>query len=91
MGNTNGGDQTRRIERHLQQRILVLDGAMGTMVQALELDDTRTRGEIRRFSPEFRSQLLMRIRETESKIQSPTSAAGAPVTQAASAATRPGR
>jgi 5-methyltetrahydrofolate--homocysteine methyltransferase len=38
--------QTEQLLRQqLEQRILVLDGAMGTMVQALELDEASVRGE----------------------------------------------
>ena len=38
--------QTEQLLRQqLEQRILVLDGAMGTMVQALELDDSSVRGD----------------------------------------------
>ena len=33
------------IHEHLQKRILILDGAMGTMVQALKLDYVQLRGE----------------------------------------------
>ena len=36
---------TEGLEKLLQQRILVLDGAMGTMVQALGLDESDVRGE----------------------------------------------
>lgn len=32
-------------ERHLQQRILILDGAMGTMIQSYKLDEAGYRGE----------------------------------------------
>jgi 5-methyltetrahydrofolate--homocysteine methyltransferase len=34
-----------RIQKELQQRILVLDGAMGTMIQERRLDETAFRGE----------------------------------------------
>ena len=34
----------RRLESLLAQRILVLDGAMGTMVQTLQLDEKAVRG-----------------------------------------------
>ncbi|MFO0904531.1 MAG: methionine synthase [Pirellulales bacterium] len=34
-----------RLEELLERRILVLDGAMGTMIQALKLDDAAVRGE----------------------------------------------
>jgi len=33
------------LQRHLQERILVIDGAMGTMIQQHELDETGYRGE----------------------------------------------
>ncbi len=38
-------DQTARLESLLDQRILVLDGAMGTQIQALGLDEAAVRGE----------------------------------------------
>jgi 5-methyltetrahydrofolate--homocysteine methyltransferase len=38
-------DQTARLESLLDQRILVLDGAMGTQIQALALDEAAVRGE----------------------------------------------
>src|SRR5262245_66435185 len=41
-------DQTARLETLLEERILLLDGAMGTQVQALGLDEQGVRGE--RFS-----------------------------------------
>jgi len=34
-----------QLQQHLDQKILFLDGAMGTMVQALHLDDAAVRGE----------------------------------------------
>ena len=34
-----------RIQQELQQRILVLDGAMGTMIQQRQLDEAAFRGE----------------------------------------------
>ncbi len=37
-------DAGRRLEALLEQRILVLDGAMGTMVQSLQLDEATVRG-----------------------------------------------
>ena len=40
------GERTRLdLEQALSERILVLDGAMGTMIQALSLDETAFRGE----------------------------------------------
>src|SRR5689334_18077847 len=38
-------DRTALLERLLAERILVIDGAMGTMVQALRLDEAGFRGE----------------------------------------------
>src|SRR5262245_376023 len=38
-------DQTARLETLLEERILLLDGAMGTQVQALGLDEAGVRGE----------------------------------------------
>ncbi len=38
-------DRSALLEELLDTRILVLDGAMGTMVQALKLDETATRGK----------------------------------------------
>lgn len=42
--NPNGMDKTRQLEAALEQRILVMDGAMGTMIQALELTEADFRG-----------------------------------------------
>ena len=42
------GDKTAMLEDLLGQRILLLDGAMGTMIQAHELDEAAYRG--RRFA-----------------------------------------
>ena len=40
------GERTRLdLEQALSERILVLDGAMGTMIQALSLDEAMFRGE----------------------------------------------
>ncbi|MBW2391120.1 MAG: homocysteine S-methyltransferase family protein, partial [Deltaproteobacteria bacterium] len=38
-------DRTERLERQLRERILVLDGAMGTMVQGFGLDEAAFRGD----------------------------------------------
>ena len=38
-------ESTEILSELLSQRILVLDGAMGTMVQALKLDEAAVRGE----------------------------------------------
>ncbi len=38
-------DQTARLESLLDERILILDGAMGTQIQALGLDEAAVRGE----------------------------------------------
>jgi methionine synthase I (cobalamin-dependent) len=38
-------DRTALLERLLSERILVLDGAMGTMVQTYRLDEAGFRGE----------------------------------------------
>ncbi|MAV34398.1 MAG: methionine synthase [Planctomycetaceae bacterium] len=35
---------TQRLEQLLEERILILDGAMGTQVQTLDLDEAQTRG-----------------------------------------------
>jgi 5-methyltetrahydrofolate--homocysteine methyltransferase len=40
--NSSTADQIREL---LQQRVLILDGAMGTMVQRLKLDEAAVRGE----------------------------------------------
>ena len=48
MTDTHDSNAGRRLEQLLQQRILVLDGAMGTMVQTLQLDEATVRG--RRFA-----------------------------------------
>ena len=38
-------DRTQDLERLLRERILILDGAMGTMIQAYKLDEAGYRGE----------------------------------------------
>ena len=38
-------DRTRELERLLGQRIVILDGAMGTMIQSYKLDEAGFRGE----------------------------------------------
>ena len=43
MSDSHDLNANRRLESHLQQRILLLDGAMGTMVQALQLDEAAVR------------------------------------------------
>ncbi len=42
---TDQADQTTQIQQALKQRILVFDGAMGTMVQRYQLDEEGFRGE----------------------------------------------
>ena len=37
--------RTRELERLLRERIVILDGAMGTMIQAYKLDEAAFRGE----------------------------------------------
>src|ERR1044071_3575880 len=37
--------KTENLKQLLSQRILVIDGAMGTMIQALKLDEAAFRGE----------------------------------------------
>ncbi len=44
----NGADVRRRLEALLARRILVLDGAMGTMIQTRRLDEAAFRGELLR-------------------------------------------
>ncbi len=39
-------ESTTRLLQALEDRILILDGAMGTMVQALQLDEAAIRGEV---------------------------------------------
>jgi len=41
----NTNERVQELERVLQQRIVVLDGAMGTMIQARGLDEAAFRGE----------------------------------------------
>ncbi|MFQ5935308.1 MAG: homocysteine S-methyltransferase family protein, partial [Acidiferrobacterales bacterium] len=41
----NRKQQAAALEHALKERILVLDGAMGTMIQALGLDEPQFRGE----------------------------------------------
>src|SRR6202043_2959525 len=41
---TESSDKTRLLESLLKQRILILDGAMGTMIQAYKLDEEGYRG-----------------------------------------------
>jgi len=48
MNKANTTDKTDRLESLLSERILLLDGAMGTQIQALRLDERGVRGE--RFS-----------------------------------------
>ena len=38
-------DRTRELERLLRERIVILDGAMGTMIQTYKLDEAAFRGE----------------------------------------------
>src|SRR5208283_2084472 len=38
-------NRTRALERLLRERIVILDGAMGTMIQAYKLDEAAFRGE----------------------------------------------
>ena len=38
-------DRTRELERLLRERIVILDGAMGTMIQGYKLDEAGFRGE----------------------------------------------
>jgi 5-methyltetrahydrofolate--homocysteine methyltransferase len=38
-------DRTQQLKTELQQRILILDGAMGTMIQSYQLDEAGYRGE----------------------------------------------
>ncbi|MCH7709302.1 MAG: homocysteine S-methyltransferase family protein, partial [Myxococcales bacterium] len=38
-------DRTEELERLLAERILILDGAMGTMIQAIELSEADFRGD----------------------------------------------
>ena len=45
MSTVQHASTTELLEEALEQRILVLDGAMGTMVQALKLDDAAIRGD----------------------------------------------
>src|SRR5687767_1185673 len=40
-----------RLEQELQKRILVLDGAMGTMIQTYKLDEAAYRGEFYKNHP----------------------------------------
>src|SRR5688572_4779210 len=41
-----------RLEQEVQKRILVLDGAMGTMIQGYKLDEAGYRGEIFKNHPQ---------------------------------------
>jgi 5-methyltetrahydrofolate--homocysteine methyltransferase len=45
MPNPAVADTTTRLESLLEERILILDGAMGTQIQALALDERAVRGE----------------------------------------------
>ncbi len=45
VGSMHQTDSTQRIREALTRRILVLDGAMGTMIQACKLSDAEFRGE----------------------------------------------
>ena len=38
-------DRARELERLLRERIVILDGAMGTMIQSYKLDEAGFRGE----------------------------------------------
>src|ERR1017187_3705244 len=38
-------ERTRELERLLRERIVILDGAMGTMIQTYKLDEAAFRGE----------------------------------------------
>ena len=38
-------NQTKKLEQALKERILVLDGAMGTMIQSYKLEEEDYRGE----------------------------------------------
>src|ERR1035441_593556 len=38
-------NRSRELERLLRERIVILDGAMGTMIQAHQLDEAAFRGE----------------------------------------------
>jgi 5-methyltetrahydrofolate--homocysteine methyltransferase len=45
-------DRTRELERLLRERIVILDGAMGTMIQSYKLDEAGFRGERFKDSPQ---------------------------------------
>ena len=45
-------DRTKLLKEQLERRILVLDGAMGTVIQSYELDESGFRGD--RFSQDSR-------------------------------------
>ena len=45
-------DRTRALERLLRERIVILDGAMGTMIQTYKLDEAAFRGERFKDSPQ---------------------------------------
>ena len=42
---SNGMDRIRFLKQQLEQRILILDGAMGTMIQSYRLSEADFRGE----------------------------------------------
>src|SRR5581483_5830524 len=44
MATANRTNSTLQLERLLEQRVLILDGAMGTMIQALKLGEADYRG-----------------------------------------------
>src|ERR1017187_62904 len=45
-------NRTQELERLLRERIVILDGAMGTMIQAYALDEAAFRGERFKDSPQ---------------------------------------
>jgi 5-methyltetrahydrofolate--homocysteine methyltransferase len=45
-------DRTRELQRLLRERIVILDGAMGTMIQGYQLDEAGFRGERFKDSPQ---------------------------------------
>src|SRR5664279_515621 len=49
---TVGINRTRELERLLRGRIVILDGAMGTMIQTYKLDEAAFRGERFKDSPQ---------------------------------------
>jgi 5-methyltetrahydrofolate--homocysteine methyltransferase len=49
---TVGINRTRELERLLRERIVILDGAMGTMIQTYKLDEAAFRGERFKDSPQ---------------------------------------